>query len=40
MWFFNEKDCISLLVHKAHEDGLIWHFRVAKTLDVLYEHFY
>ena len=29
-----------LLLHEAYEGGLIGHFRVAKTLDVLYEHFY
>ena len=29
-----------LLIRKAHEHGLIGHFRVAKTLDVLYEYFY
>ena len=29
-----------LLVRKAHEGGLIEHFGVAKTLDVLHEHFY
>jgi hypothetical protein len=29
-----------LLVHEAHGGGLMGHFRVAKTLDVLHEHFY
>jgi rRNA-processing protein FCF1 len=29
-----------LLVREAHEGGLIGHFRIAKTLDVLHEHFY
>jgi len=28
------------LVRKAHEDGLMGHFRVAKTLDTLHEHFF
>jgi hypothetical protein len=31
---------LELLVHEAHEGGLMGHFRVAKTLDVLHEHFY
>jgi len=29
-----------LLVHEAHGGGLMGHFGVAKTLDVLHEHFY
>jgi hypothetical protein len=29
-----------LLVREAHEGGLMSHFGVAKTLDVLHEHFY
>jgi hypothetical protein len=29
-----------LLVHEAYEGGLISHFGVMKTLDVLHEHFY
>ena len=29
-----------LLVHDAHENGLISHFRVAKTLDVVHKHLY
>jgi hypothetical protein len=29
-----------LLVHKAHGGGLMGHFGVVKTLDVLHEHFY
>jgi len=29
-----------LLVHEAHGGGLIGHFGVVKTLDVLHEHFY
>jgi len=29
-----------LLVCKAHEGGLIGHFGIAKTLYILYEHFY
>ena len=28
------------LVREAHERGLMGHFGVAKTLDVLHEHFY
>ena len=28
------------LVRKAHEGGLMGHFRVAKTLDTLHEHFF
>ena len=31
---------LELLVHEAHEGGLIGHFEVTKTLDVLHEHFY
>jgi hypothetical protein len=39
-------DCVptsslnELLVRKAHGGGLMGHFGVAKTLDVLHEHFY
>jgi hypothetical protein len=29
-----------LLVREAYEDGLIGHFRVAKTLNVLHKNFY
>jgi hypothetical protein len=29
-----------LLVREAHEGGLVGHFGVVKTLDVLHEHFY
>jgi hypothetical protein len=29
-----------LLVREAHGGGLMGHFRIAKTLDVLHEHFY
>ena len=29
-----------LLVHEAHEGGLMSHFGVTKTLDALHEHFY
>jgi hypothetical protein len=29
-----------LLVREAHEGGLMGHFGIAKTLDVLREHFY
>jgi hypothetical protein len=29
-----------LLFHEAHGGGLMGHFGVPKTLDVLYEHFY
>jgi hypothetical protein len=29
-----------LLVREAHGGGLMGHFRVAKTLDVLHEHFF
>jgi hypothetical protein len=29
-----------LLIHEAHGGGLMGHFGVAKTLDVLHEHFY
>jgi hypothetical protein len=29
-----------LLVREAHKGGLMGHFGVAKTLDVLYEHFF
>jgi hypothetical protein len=29
-----------LLVKEAHGGGLMWHFGISKTLDVLYEHFY
>jgi hypothetical protein len=29
-----------LLVHEAHGGGLMGHFGVVKTLDVLHEHFY
>jgi hypothetical protein len=29
-----------LLIGEAHEGGLMRHFGVVKTLDVLYEHFY
>jgi len=29
-----------LLVREAHRGGLMGHFGVAKTLDVLHEHFY
>ena len=29
-----------LLICEAHEDGLMGHFRVSKTLDVLHEYFY
>ena len=29
-----------LLVEEAHGGGLMWHFGISKTLDVLYEHFY
>ena len=29
-----------LLVQEAHEGGLIGHFGVQKTLDILHEHFY
>jgi hypothetical protein len=28
------------LVREAHEGGLMGHFGVVKTLDVLHEHFY
>jgi hypothetical protein len=29
-----------LLVREAHEGGLMGNFGIAKTLDVLHEHFY
>jgi hypothetical protein len=29
-----------MLVREAHEGGLMGHFGVVKTLDVLHEHFY
>ena len=29
-----------LLVREAHGGGLMGHFGVVKTLDILYEHFY
>ena len=29
-----------LLVREAHESGLMGHFGVSKTLDVLHEHFF
>ena len=29
-----------LLVHETHGEGLIGHFGIAKTLDVLKEHFF
>jgi hypothetical protein len=29
-----------LRIHEAHKGGLMGHFGVAKTLDVLCEHFY
>jgi hypothetical protein len=29
-----------LLVREAHRGGLMGHFGVVKTLDVLHEHFY
>ena len=29
-----------LLIREAHEGGLMGHFGIAKTLDVLYYHFY
>ena len=29
-----------LLVREAHERGLMGHFRITKTLEVLHEHFY
>ena len=41
-----KKDCVSncsmheLLICEAHMSGLMRHFRVAKTLDVLHEHFF
>jgi len=44
--FKENKLCVSncfmheLLICKAHMSGLMRHFRVAKTLDVLHEHFY
>jgi hypothetical protein len=28
------------LVHKAHGEKLMGHFKVTKTLDVLFKHFY
>ena len=31
---------LELLVHEAHGGGLMGHFGVVKTLDVLHEHFY
>jgi hypothetical protein len=31
---------LKFLVHKAHGDKLMGHFGIAKTLDVLYKHFY
>lgn len=30
----------SIIVHEAHSGGLMGHFGVAKTLDILYGHFY
>ena len=29
-----------LLIKEAHEGGLMGHFGIAKTLDILYEHFF
>ena len=29
-----------LLVREAHEGGLMGHFGIAKTLDILHDHFY
>jgi hypothetical protein len=29
-----------LLICEAHMSGLMRHFRVAKTLDILHEHFF
>ena len=29
-----------LLVHEAHDEGLMGHFGVKKTLDILHEHFF
>jgi hypothetical protein len=31
---------LKFLVHKAHGGKLMGHFGIAKTLDVLYKHFY
>ena len=31
---------LELIVREAHGGGLMGHFGVVKTLDVLYEHFY
>lgn len=46
-YLFKEKRlCVSncsmheLLICEAHMSGLMRHFRVAKTLDVLHEHFF
>jgi hypothetical protein len=37
---FSTSSLHELLVREAHDGGLMGHFRVAKTLDVLHEHFY
>ncbi|KAF7800964.1 putative retroelement integrase [Senna tora] len=36
----SNKPNIELLVRESHSGGLIWHFGVQKTLDMLNEHFY
>lgn len=46
MSFYSERLCIPcgpircLLVKEAHAGGLMGHFGVAKTLDILHEHFF
>jgi hypothetical protein len=45
-YLFKEIDCVlasslhELLVREAHRGGLMGYFGVAKTLNVLHEHFY